>query len=287
MATIQKIKGFLARTYQWLIITVLGIALIIIHGFWNNIFMVDAYTIVILFIISIPFLSHFLKRAKVVGAEFEFREEIESTKKVVQQSVEKAKSKTMGKSKPVKFETFNLQSTKKLLDSDPILALASLRIEIERKLGLTVKFFKLPTKRETLSEFIEVLKIKEILNPEQVSALRKIVDMCNKAVHGYTISKEEAKEIVDLADKLNQSFSVGYSIDFSKNENYKKHGLECEWEHCIEFMPLGEERTEKSCPIFGHDCPEGSDKASECEPKALESIAKTIKNNSTFKSKKE
>lgn len=231
MATFQKMKGFLARTNQWLIITVLGVALIIIHGFWNNIFTVDVYTIVIFVILSIPFLSHFLKRAKVAGAEFEFREEIESTKKVVQQSVEKAKSRTNGKSKPVKFETFNLHSAKKLLNSDPILALASLRIEIERKLSLAVKFFKLPTKGENLSEFIEVLKMKEILYPEQVTALRKIVDMCNKAVHGYTISRDEAGEIVDLAEELNQSFSVGHSIDFSKNEKYKKQGLVCEWEH--------------------------------------------------------
>jgi hypothetical protein len=264
METIQETSGFLARNYQWLTVTVLGIALIIIHGFWYN-FTIDWYTIVIFVILSIPFLSHFLKRAKVAGAEFEFREEIESTKKVVQQSIEKVKSKTSGKSEPVKFETFNLQLTKKLLDSDAVLALASLRIEIERKLSLAVRFLKIPTKRETLSGFIEALRMKEILNSEQVAALRKIVDMCNKAIHGYAVSRDEAKEIIDLAEKLNQ-FSLGYSINFSKNENYKKQGLVCEWEHCIEFMPLGMRRTAKSCPIFGHDCPEGADKASKCEP---------------------
>ena len=280
MTTFQKMKGFLSRNNQWMIIVLLGLALIIIHGFWNNFFMVDYYTIIIFVILSIPFLSHFLKSAKVAGAEFEFREEIESTKKVVQQSVEIAKSKATGKSKTVKFETFNLYSTKKLLNSDPILALASLRIEIERKLSLAVKFFKLRVKGENLSEFIEALKMKEILNPEQVSALRKIVDMCNKAVHGYTITREEAGEIVDLAEELNQSFALGYSIDFSKNQNYKKQGLVCEWEHCIEFMPLRMRETAKSCPIFGHNCPEGSDKASKCEPN-LEPIKESLEKAST------
>lgn len=267
--------------------TIIGIALIVIHGFWSNIFLVDWFTVLILFILAIPALSQFLKKAKVAGAEFEFREEIESTKKAVQQSVEKSKSKTNGKSKPVMFETFNLQSAKKLLDSDPVLALASLRIEIERKLSLAVKFFKLPINREILFEYIDALKKNEILSFEQVKALRKITDMCNKAIHGYTITKDEAREIIDLANKLNQSFSVGYSIDFSKNEDYRKHGLECEWEHCIEFMPLGRTKTEKSCPIFGHDCPEGSDKVRECEPRASESIAKTIENYKKLQGKKE
>ncbi len=184
--------------------------------------------------------------------------------------------KTEGKSKPVNFETFNLQTAERLLKTDPVLALASLRIEIERKLTLAVKFFDLPTKRETLSEFIDVLQQNEILHSEQVTALRKIVNMCNKAIHGYHVSGEEAKEIVGLAEQLNKSFSVGYSIDFSKNDNYKKQGLVCEWEHCIEYMPLGKRQTAKSCPVFGHDCPEGSEKTVKCKPN-LKPIKESLK----------
>jgi len=253
------------RISQWAIITIIGIALIIVHGLWSDIFKVDYFTLIIFLILSIPFLSQFLKRAKVPGAEFEFREEIESTKKVVQQSVEKAKSKTEGKSKPLPFETFNLQMVKKLLDSDHVLALASLRIEIERKLRLALKSFKLPIRtRDALSDIIEALMKEGVLSSEQVTALRKIIDMCNKAIHGYYVSEDEAREIIHLTDDLNKSFPVGYSIDFSPNENYKKQDLVCEWEHCIEHMPL-KQRTNKSCPIFGHDCPGGADKVSKCE----------------------
>jgi hypothetical protein len=103
------------------------------------------------------------------------------------------------------------------------------------------------------------------LSSEQVTALRKIIDMCNKAIHGYDISEDEAREIIHLTEDLNKSFSVGYSIDFSPNENYKKQGLVCEWEHCIEHMPLKQRTTSQSCPIFGHDCPGGADKVSVCK----------------------
>ena len=204
-----------------------------------------------------------------MGAEFEFREEIENAKKMVQQSVEKAQiiSKSNSKSKPVLFETFKLDASKKLLDSDPVLALASLRIEIERKLSLAVRFFALPSKRESLGEFVGLLREKEVLSQEEYNALRKIINLCNLAVHGYAVSRKEAEDILDLAEQLNKSFSVGYSIDFNKNGDYKKHGLDCPWEHCIEHMPLEGERTEKSCPIFGHDCPEGSQMTKKCIPK--------------------
>ena len=253
------------RITQWHAITAIGIALIVIHGFWNDVFLVDYFTVIILFILCIPFLSQFLKRAKVPGAEFEFREEIESTEKVVKQSVEKSKSKTDGKIRPLPFETFNTRTVKMLLDSDPILALASLRIEIERKLRRAMKHFKLPDQKITLSKIIEDLMERGILHPEQVTALRKIIEMCNKAIHGYDITKDEAREIVYLTEELNTSFFVGYSINFYPNENYKEHNLACEWEHCIEFMPLTSRRTKASCPIFGHNCPGGAQKASKCK----------------------
>lgn len=267
------------RISQWEIITIIGIALIIVHGLWKDLFEVDYFTVIILFILAIPFLSQFLKRAKVPGAEFEFRDEIESTKKAVQksvkQSIEKAKSRTVGKSKPLPFETFNLQIVKTLLNSDPVLALASLRIEIERKLRLTAKSFKLPSKRKGLFEIIQILMDKNVLSVDQVTALRKIINMCNIAIHGYEVSTDEATEIVHLADDLNKSFPTGYSINFYRNEDYDKQGLACEWEHCIEHMPLKMRTTEQSCPIFGHNCPGGADKVSECE-KIKEKIIKAL-----------
>jgi hypothetical protein len=256
------------RNASWLIITIAGIVLIVVHGFWNDLFVVGYLTIIILLILSIPFLSHFLKRAKVAGAEFEFRDEIENTKKIVKQSVEKSKSKNNGKSKPLPFETFNLHTVRRLLESDPILALASLRIEIEKKLRLATKFFKLPSKKNSLSQIIDSLMEREILSSEQISALRKIIEMCNKAIHGYEISKDEVREIVDLTEELNKSFSIGYSISFYPNDNFEKQGLVCPWEHCIEFMPLLMRQTSASCPIFGHNCPGGTDQVSVCKKSA-------------------
>lgn len=60
------------------------------------------------------------------------------------------------------------------------------------------------------------------------------------------------------------SMALGYIPIFSINYAFFRQELFCEWEHCIEYMLL-EERGAKSCPIFGHNCPEGENHVSICK----------------------
>ncbi len=260
---------------RWIIFAI-GAGLIIVHGFWSNVFKVDLISISILFILSIPFVAQFLRKAKFPGAEFEFKDEIRETQELVELSVEKAKdAEDAGKAKILQFETFKVSSIRELLDSDPVLALAALRIEIERKLKLLADCLEIPNKqRYSISKTLEAIKRKELLSYDQTNALHKIIRMCNEAIHGALISKEEAMEIIDLMEELNRSFSIGYSVNFSANPDYKQHGLACEWEHCIELMPLTEETTRNSCLLWGHNCPGGVDKISECN-KTIDDIPPT------------
>jgi len=61
--------------------------------------------------------------------------------------------------------------------------------------------------------------------------------------------------------------SIGYSKDFRPNKDFAEMGLFCEFEHCIERMPLV--RGVKSCPVFGHDCPAGEKRSRNCEKEVL------------------
>lgn len=259
------------KFYRWIVLT-LGIGLIIVSGFIPNVFKINAFTILILFILSIPAVAPYLKEAKLFGAKFIFKDEIIKTEKLIQESIEKAQSSPEKRSLP--FETFNLDSVKEQLESDHVLALAALRIEIEKKLKLAADFLGLsPKDRKSVSRIVDDLDDEAILYPEQISALKKVLNMCNKAIHGVSVSYEDAEKIVDIADELNRSFSIGYSINFSPNDNYKAYGLNCEWEHCIEWLPLTEEDTELSCPVFGHNCPGGKAKVAKCR-KTIEDIPK-------------
>ena len=62
---------------------------------------------------------------------------------------------------------------------------------------------------------------------------------------------------MELWKKKYGQVAVGYVEDFTFNKDYEKMGLCCGYEHCIENMPL-KEQNDKSCPIFGHDCPDKS-----------------------------
>jgi hypothetical protein len=50
----------------------------------------------------------------------------------------------------------------------------------------------------------------------------------------------DAHRLIALADTLNLSFPLGYSPNFEPNSNFADEGLICEYEHCIENMPLPE-----------------------------------------------
>jgi hypothetical protein len=59
--------------------------------------------------------------------------------------------------------------------------------------------------------------------------------------------------------------NCGYSRLFEPNPHFRQQEGCCEWEHCIENYPLSRNpRCKLSCPIFGHNCPEGSHQVKLC-----------------------
>ena len=251
------------KLIQWTTIIVI-IAIIFIKGFWPARFQIDTYTILLLFFLAIPLLAPYLKRAKFFGAEFDFRESIIQTSKLISQSENKVKKKP--KLESSYFTTFSVETSLKLVAEDPSLALASLRIEIERALTNAAKMLISDPIRLTLNAIIKTLNKKGYIFKEEAEAIKQIINICNRAIHGANISEPEAREVIDLASRLRDSFtSIGYSIDFHPNPKFKDHGLVCEWEHCIERFSLPNKSGEQSCHIFGHDCPGGAKRSIECK----------------------
>ena len=192
---------------HWLI----GIILIFLHGFFPNQFNIDNSILLIYFISSIPFIAQFLKEANLLGAKFIFKEEIRKTGKLINVSgTSRIKTNVSGSLTVVKSKELDLDNVKKLLDSDPALALAALRIEIEKNLKSIAGKLDLPMKeKRSITEIIVNLKRKEIFSHGQVLVLRNIIQMCNKAIHGVSISKGEAKEIVSLTEKFYRTLEKG------------------------------------------------------------------------------
>lgn len=250
---------------QWCSFVVIFV-LVVIHGIWPASFEIDKYSTILLFILSIPLLAPFLKKARLLGAEFTFKENIKKATKSVEQAEAQAEEMRPPGAKVTEYETFSTDMARELIKVDPNLSLAALRIEMERVLHLAVCHFfpddKVP--RRGIRKDTDILLDHKIIKSEQGKAINEISNVCNEAVHGATISGEIATEIVELTERLNRSFAVGYSISCSPNTYFEEQGLLCEWEHCIERFPLRDEPAEISCQVFGHDCPGGIESRTRC-----------------------
>ncbi len=247
------------KMLQWTSFVVI-VAVVLVRGFWPSVFTLDSFSVGLLFLLAIPLVAPFLKHAKWFGAEFVFKDEISKADRLVRQSEQKAQETAQEGVGAVKgLETFSTAHARQLVDTDANLALAALRLEIERVLSLASASVlgELNTKRSGCSGYIAQLRGERVISQEQGEALRTVVQMCNKAVHGADVSEDDANDVISLADRLNNTFAVGYSINLTRNKAYKEQGLLCEWEHCVERFPLSDPPRQLSCPVFGHDCPGG------------------------------
>jgi hypothetical protein len=86
---------------------------------------------------------------------------------------------------------------------DPNLALAGLRIELEAMVHNIADGFGItPRKVEPLSSLLSRLLTHGAITPDQLELTRKILRLCNQAVHGRTVTKEEADDVIDSAAVL-------------------------------------------------------------------------------------
>ena len=56
--------------------------------------------------------------------------------------------------------------------------------------------------------------------------------------------------------------------------DYRELGLFCEYEYCIEDLPL--DHGDLSCPVWGHDCPGGISKINSCKKRITDIPEKRI-----------
>ena len=102
--------------------------------------------------------------------------------------------------KPEIFAT--TESIKELAKSDSVIALAKIRIELEKVLGRLAKLTSIEVKSYALGSLVNKLSNQEIITPEIGKALREVIGICNRAIHGESISNEGAETIIELGVEL-------------------------------------------------------------------------------------
>jgi len=98
-----------------------------------------------------------------------------------------------------------INSITALVESDPILALAKLRIELEKALN---RLFRLTHKDDKSTRAISPMQLihrlsnEEILPKDIARTTREVMAICNRAIHGEDIRKQDAESVVESGASL-------------------------------------------------------------------------------------
>jgi hypothetical protein len=104
---------------------------------------------------------------------------------------------------------------KSIATQDPALALAGLRIELEiltknlaKGWGIDVSPYESP------SRILKRLREASAVTPDQLALAQRVLSLANQAIHGRTVSRTEADEIIDAASALVDDYLAWLSWGF-------------------------------------------------------------------------
>ena len=192
-------KRFLVINLWWISLTV-ALLLLVSHTISFTPVKVDHISVILLLVIFLsPFLSA-IKKIKI--GDFEAEIDPSEVKKIRE---EVSKVTTSNKTDHLPEIETTISNIKRLLESDPVLALAKLRLELEKSLN---HIFRATRKGESHDHFIPVGKLAQILASEELipkdvaSTTRQVVSVCNRAMHGEEIRPRDATSVVESASFL-------------------------------------------------------------------------------------
>ncbi|MFA5357823.1 MAG: hypothetical protein WC308_02775 [archaeon] len=212
------LKG--AKSTYLIAIFVLVFILLSAHAFNIQNITVD-YTSILLIIllILIPLIP---KITKLKYGDFEAtisNKEVEKINESTKENIKNAPIKQTEKKYSKQKLTALGTRLYEVFENDHILGLAKLRLEMEKVVRDTVlevetDKYKNYVARMSLNQMIQYLADKKKINPNIAINAKDVIAICNRAVHGETIDKVSAKEILVSGMKI-----IGYFYGFYEGFN--------------------------------------------------------------------
>lgn len=169
---------------------------------------------------------------KIKFGDFEAEIDSEEVKKIKANAEKNIESKPVAEeNRPEIYATTD--AIKKLADSDPVIALAKIRIELEKVLGRLAGSSSIDMKGVTLGSLVNRLSNEEVISSHIGRSLREVISICNRAVHGESIAENDAATIVEIGCELLESLfwevrdqstsGTVISEEIITNEVYEEH----------------------------------------------------------------
>lgn len=178
------------RTTQ-ITITVAALIIAFVHLKWPDL-KIDSITLTLLLVAVVPWLSQIFKSLELPGGW-----------KVEFQDLQKAKKRAdeagllSGKVQSESPYSFQL-----VVDDDPNLALAGLRIEIEKRLNQIAESYQMDTGRSSAGRLLRLLGQRDLISHQEQSVLADMMGLLNGAVHGAKIDNRAADWAMDVGPRL-------------------------------------------------------------------------------------
>ena len=183
----------------WWVAFILAIFLLITHSLKLFEINVDSTSILLLVLILIsPYVNSF---TKIKYGDFEAEITHDEVQKIKTESLDSVSNSN------IEYDPSNeiyetIKSIRELSENDHIIALAKLRIELEKTLKRYVRLSLSKVKSSSISTMISDLQNSEIITVKKAKSLREITSICNRALHGEHISIESAKTIIDVGTQM-------------------------------------------------------------------------------------
>lgn len=97
-------------------------------------------------------------------------------------------------------------SAQELMAEDPTLALAKVRIDIEREVRRIASEASIRSNRPLTSMIDELSKL-GLITPPLHNALRNVLRPLNEAIHGFKVDRDQALEVFNLGNDLSRYLS--------------------------------------------------------------------------------
>jgi len=177
-------------------ITIASILIIGAHVIWPSL-KIDAITLTLIIVAIIPWLAPLFKSLELPGGlKFEFQE--------LKRVEKEAKAAGLVTDEPVKAKQKYIFM--ELADSNPQLALAGLRIELEKSLKALAEQHRaegyVESKHTSISRIMRDLYEKQILSHQENAALADMIGTLNRAVHGEELDHRATQWVIDIGPQV-------------------------------------------------------------------------------------
>ncbi len=198
-------KKFLIN-HMWWITLLIALAMLIAHTISYDFIKVDNISIILLIVMLLSPFTTAITKIKI--GDFEAEVNPEEVRKIKEQFESRSKNTDETAEMPEMDKT--IESIKSIAKSDPMLALAKLRIELEKILNKLLRLSRSDGDEEralSAGQLVYKLESNGTLPSDISVPTRNVIQICNRAIHGEDIREQDAQSVTEIGVSLLREIS--------------------------------------------------------------------------------